>query len=154
LNRQGRQGRQGGIRYDLDSFGMLSFMIEEPDAELDRFAREVIGGAIEVHRILGPGFLEIIYEEALCVELGLRNLLFERQVPVPILYKGVDIGKNRIDLLVGGKLIVEIKTVESLGPIHTAQAISYMKATGFQLALLLNFNTAIMKDGIKRIVRA
>jgi GxxExxY protein len=103
---------------------------------------------------LGPGFLESIYEEALCVELTLRRIAFQRQVPVPIFYKGAAIGQGRLDLLVQGKLVVEIKTVESLAPIHSAQAISYLKATGHQLALLINFNSAVLKDGIKRIIRS
>jgi GxxExxY protein len=132
--------------------GIVPWMNTEPDEELDRLAREVIGAAIEVHRILGPGFLESVYEEALCVELRLRTIPFQRQVPVPIVYKGVAIGQDRLDLLVQGKLIVEIKTVETLAPIHKAQAISYLKATGHILALLINFNTAVLKDGIKRIV--
>ena len=124
----------------------------EPDAELDQLAHEVIGAAIEVHRVLGPGFLESVYEEALCVELKLRTIPFERQVPVPVVYKGIAIGQGRMDLLVRGKLIVEIKTVETLGAIHKAQTISYLKATGHTLALLINFNTTVLKDGIKRII--
>ena len=126
----------------------------EPDEELDRLAHEVIGAALEVHRILGPGFLESVYEEALLVELGLRMIPVQRQVPLPLVYKGVEIGQGRLDLLVQGRLIVEIKTVETLAPIHKAQAISYLKATGLQLALLINFNAAVLKDGIKRIVRS
>jgi GxxExxY protein len=129
-------------------------MNNEPDEELDRLAREVIGAAIEVHRVLGPGFLESIYEEALCVELKLREIPFQRQVPVPVVYKSVAIGQGRLDLLVDGKSIVEIKTVESLARIHHAQAISYLKATGNVLALLINFNSEILKNGIKRIVRS
>ena len=132
--------------------GIVQPMNTEPDEELDRLAHEVIGAAIEVHRILGPGFLESMYEEALCVELKLRGIPFQRQVPVPVSYKGVAIGQSRLDLLVREKLIVEIKTVEALAPIHTAQAISYLKATGHQLAILINFNAAVLKDGIKRIV--
>jgi len=129
-------------------------MNTEPDEELDRLAHEVIGAALEVHRILGPGFLESVYEEALLVELGLRMIPVQRQVPLPLVYKGVEIGQGRLDLLVQGRLIVEIKTVEALAPIHKAQAISYLKATGLQLALLINFNAAVLKDGIKRIVRS
>jgi GxxExxY protein len=129
-------------------------MNTEPDPELDRLAHQVIGAAIEVHRILGPGFLESVYEEALCVELQLRAIPFQRQIPVPVLYKEIAIGHGRLDLLVDGKLIVEIKTVDALAPIHTAQAMSYLKATGHHLALLINFNSAILRDGIKRIVRS
>jgi GxxExxY protein len=127
-------------------------MPPEPDADLDRLAHEVINAAMEVHRILGPGFLESIYEEALCVELGLRSVPFQRQVPLPLTYKGVAIGQSRLDLLVQTKLIVEIKTVDTLAPIHKAQAISYLKATGHRLALLINFNAALLKDGIKRVI--
>jgi GxxExxY protein len=127
-------------------------MISEPDESLDRLAHEVIGAAIDVHRILGPGFLESIYEEALCIELKIRAITFQRQVPVPVVYKGVEIGQGRLDLLVQGKLIVEIKTVETLAAIHTAQSISYLKATGHLLVLLINFNVPVLKDGIKRIV--
>jgi GxxExxY protein len=127
-------------------------MDPEPDESLDRLANEVIGAAIEVHRTLGPGFLESVYEEALCVELKLRKIPCERQVPVPVVYKGVAIGQGRLDLLVDGRLIVEIKTVEALAPIHKAQSISYLKATGYRLALLINFNAAFLKDGIKRII--
>jgi GxxExxY protein len=126
----------------------------EPNQELDRLAYEVIGAAIEVHRILGPGFLESIYEEALCVEIKLRSISFERQVRIPITYKTVTVGRNRLDLLVQGKLIIEIKTVDSLAPIHSAQVISYLKATGYHLALLINFNAPVLKDGIKRIIRS
>jgi len=129
-------------------------MNSEPDTELDRLAHEVIGAAIEVHRILGPGFLECIYEEALCVELNLRSIPFVRQVPVPVAYKGVAIGQGRLDLLISGKMIVEIKAVETLAAIHHAQAISYLKATGHQLALLINFNAALLKDGIKRVIHS
>jgi GxxExxY protein len=112
----------------------------------------VIGAAIEVHRILGPGFLESVYESALCVELGLRAIPFQRQLPIPLFYKGIAVGQGRLDLLVAGKLIIEIKSVEAFSPIHKAQAISYLKATGHQLALLINFHAAVLKDGIKRVI--
>jgi GxxExxY protein len=124
----------------------------EPDAELDGLASAVIGAAIEVHRLLGPGFLESIYEEALLVELGLRGLTVQRQIPISIHYKGVEIGQSRLDLLVEGRLIVEIKAIDSLAAIHQAQVISYLKATGQKLALLINFNVPILKNGIKRVV--
>jgi GxxExxY protein len=146
--------RRQGIRGMRTFTGIVQHMNMEPDEELDRLAHEVIGAAIEVHRILGPGFLESVYEEALIVELGLRTISVQRQVPIPLVYKGVAIGQGRLDLPVQGKLIVEIKTVEALAPIHKAQTISYLKATGLQLALLINFNAAVLKDGIKRIVRS
>jgi GxxExxY protein len=126
--------------------------MKEPGEDLDRLAHAVIGAAIEVHRVLGPGFLECVYEEALCVELRLRDVPFERQVPLAVDYKGYPVGESRIDLLVGGKLVVELKAVDRLGPINSAQVLSYLKATGCQLGLLINFNVLMLKDGIKRIV--
>ena len=108
----------------------------EPDARTDALARRVIGAAIEVHRTLGPGYLEHVYEEAMCVELELRGLPFERQSKIAVRYKGRPIGESRLDLLVAGHLIVELKAVTSIAPIHRAQVLSYLKAT----ALLINFN--------------
>ncbi|MGA3244684.1 MAG: GxxExxY protein [Bacteroidota bacterium] len=124
----------------------------EPDEELDQLARDVIGAAIEVHRVLGPGFLESMYEEALSIELKLRGIPFKRQVSLGVEYKGERVGEGKMDLLVKDALIVELKTVDSLAPIHKAQAISYLKATGYKLALLINFNVPVLKDGIKRII--
>jgi GxxExxY protein len=133
--------------------GYIEIMAEnEPNEELDLLAHEVIGAAIEVHRILGPGYLESVYEAALAVELSLRSIAFERQAPIFLEYKGAPIGEGRLDILVQRKLIVEIKAIEALAAVHKAQAISYLKATGCRLALLINFNSAILKDGIKRII--
>ena len=124
----------------------------EPSEEADQLAHAVIGAALEVHRVLGPGFLESVYEEALCVELGLRGIPFVRQAPVAVDYKGHMVGEARLDILAGGVVVVELKAVEALAPIHSAQAISYLKTTGHQLALLINFNVPLLKQGIKRIV--
>ena len=124
----------------------------EPKEELDRLAHAVIGAAIDVHRELGPGYLESVYEEALCVELRLRGLPFVRQPLVEVAYKGHLVGEARLDLLVGGALIVELKAVETLLPIHTAQVVSYLKATGNHLGLLINFNESKLRDGIRRVV--
>ena len=124
----------------------------EPHITLDRLARTVIGAAIEVHRHLGPGYLESLYEEALSIELGLRHIPFERQKPVAVNYKGHEIGEGRVDLLVGNELLVELKAVEALAPIHKAQVISYLKATGCHLGLLVNFNVPVLKSGIQRVV--
>jgi GxxExxY protein len=124
----------------------------EPDKRADEMAHAVIGAAIEVHRLLGPGFLEGVYEEALCVELMDREIFFERQKEISVLYKERSIGKHRVDLLVGQSLIVELKTVETLADIHKAQVISYLKATRLSLGLLINFNVPILKNGIQRIV--
>ena len=124
----------------------------EPNQRVDRLAREVIGAAIEVHRHLGPGFLESVYEEALVIELTLRGIPFERQRPVPVSYKERNVGEGRVDLLVVQELLVELKAVEALAPIHKAQVISYLKAMGIHLGLLINFNVPVLRAGIQRVV--
>jgi GxxExxY protein len=124
--------------------------IPEQDEEL---AHTIIGAAIEVHRLLGPGFLESIYERALCHELALRGVAFERQKELTVRYKDLDIPGQRLDLLVGRRVIVDLKTVEALAPIHQAQILSYLKTTGLRLGLLINFKVQVLKDGIKRVVR-
>jgi GxxExxY protein len=115
-------------------------------------SNEIIGAAIEVHRQLGPGLLESAYEECLAHEFTLREIPFERQKPLPVIYKGVklDVG-YRLDLLVGGLVVVELKAVEKFAPIHEAQMITYLKLTNCKLGLLLNFNVRLMKNGIKRV---
>jgi GxxExxY protein len=99
-------------------------IIQEPGPELNALARETIGAAIEVHRALGPGFLESVYEEALCLELTDRSISFERQVPVPICYHSRPVGQSQLDLMVAGQLVVELKAVPQILPIHVAQVIS------------------------------
>lgn len=124
----------------------------EPCEQVDKLAYAVIGAAIEVHRLLGPGFLEVVYEQALVMELQLREIPFKRQVVIAVNYKGEAVGEGRLDLLIGDTLIVELKAVNELTPIHSAQVISYLKMTDNQLGLLINFNVPILKDGIKRII--
>ncbi|MCB9894063.1 MAG: GxxExxY protein [Planctomycetes bacterium] len=126
--------------------------MHEPDSDLDALAKAVVDAAFAVHQSLGPGYLESVYEEALCVELELRNIAYESQVPFHVKYRGRRVGEGRLDLLVGGRLVVELKAVESLAPIHKAQLISYLKATGHRLGLLINFNVALIKNGIQRII--
>jgi GxxExxY protein len=126
--------------------------LKEPDADLDRYAHRVVGAALEVHRTLGPGYLESIYEQALCAELLQRAIPFRRQVPVAVHYKGTVVGRNQLDLLVCDRLIVELKAVEALAPIHTAQMRSYLKATGLMLGLLINFNMPLLQQGVRRII--
>ena len=125
---------------------------EEPSVELDRLAHRVIGAAIEVHRLLGPGFLEAVYEEALCIELALRGLPFARQIPIGVEYKGQKVGEARLDLLVDTSLVVELKAVECIAPIHVAQTLSYLKATRLRLGLLITFNATTLQRGIKRVI--
>lgn len=107
---------------------------------------------MEVHRTLGAGFLESVYEKALAIELNLRGIPFEQQAPVSLNYKGRPVGKAKLDLLVGNRLVVELKAVEDFHPVHQAQVINYLKASGLELGLLINFNVPLLKDGIKRIV--
>jgi GxxExxY protein len=125
----------------------------EPSQEIDSVAREVIGAAIEVHRVLGPGFVESIYEEALCVELDHQKVPFARQVPVAIEYRSHAIGQARLDLLVADCLIVELKAVPQLLPLHMTQVISYLKAARQPLGLLINFHVAVLQSGVRRVVR-
>jgi len=113
----------------------------------------VIGAAIEVHRHLGPGLLESIYEAALAFELSERGLAVERQKPVPLAYKGLKFDEGfRIDLLVAGEVVVELKCVDAVLPIHEAQVLSYLKLAGLRTGLLLNFKSPVLKQGIKRFV--
>ena len=125
---------------------------KEPSQELDQLAHAVIGAAIEVHRLLGAGFLESVYEEALCIELQLRGIPFASQVAVALNYKGRIVGQGKLDLLIGNSLVVELKAVDTLAPIHSAQVISYLKVTGHQLGLLINFNETVLKHGIRRVI--
>jgi GxxExxY protein len=114
--------------------------------------RQVIGCAMEVHRLLGPGLLERIYEEALCYELSLAGLAFERQTPFKLRYKEIELPEQRLDLLVDGLIVVELKSVERVPDIYLAQMVSYMRSLDVPLGLLLNFNCALLKDGIYRRV--
>ncbi len=111
----------------------------------------IIGCAIEVHRQLGPGLLESSYEEALCVELADAGLRFQRQLAVPLFYKGRPIAEHRLDLVVEGQVVVEIKSVERLEPVFLAQVLTYLRASSCRLGLLVNFNVPVLKGGIKRV---
>lgn len=116
----------------------------------DKLTEQIIGAAIEVHRILGPGLLESIYEEALCYELSLRRITFERQKEVDVIYKDKVIKGQRLDLIVNNEVIVEIKSVRKLEDIFTAQVLSYLKSTGLKRALLINFGESRLVEGVKR----
>ncbi len=118
---------------------------------LEELTEAIIGAAIEVHRHLGPGLLESAYEQCLCHELTARNISFKRQVEMPVQYKGalVDCG-YRIDILVEDAVILELKAVDKIIPIHEAQVMTYMKLSGKKVGILMNFNTRMMKDGIVR----
>ena len=121
--------------------------------QINDMTREVIGAAMVVHRALGPGLLESAFEECLCYELGLRALHFERQKALPVLFKEVRLDCGyRLDLLVSNTVVVEVKAIEALLPIHEAQVLTYLKLGGWNVGLLINFNVPALKDGIKRIV--
>jgi GxxExxY protein len=122
--------------------------------EHDELSSRVIGAAIEVHKELGPGLSEFLYQQALCREMELRNIPFQKQVTFDVLYKGEKIGETRVDLLIDGQLILELKSCEALAPVHRAQCITYLGITGLRVALLINFNVPILNDGIKRVVRS
>ena len=121
--------------------------------DINQLTDLVIGTAIEVHRALGPGLLESTYEMCLCRELALRQISFERQKPIPVVYKGIKLDCGyRADVVVDGRLLVEIKSVEALLAIHDAQLLSYLKLGGWKVGLLINFNVQLLKSGIRRRV--
>src|ERR1700719_3851302 len=119
----------------------------------NKITEAIIASAIEVHRALGPGLLESTYEMCLCRELSIREIRFERQLPIPVEYKGVKLDCGyRADLLVEGSVLVEIKAIDSLLSIHDAQLLSYLKLGGWQIGLLINFNVELLKHGLRRRV--
>jgi len=126
----------------------------EPSKEIDELAQRVIGAALEVHRALGPGYQESIYEEALVFELMQMGIRFERQKPFRVDYKGHAVGEGRVDLLVEEKLIVELKATDRMHPVYKAQVISYLKATSCQVGLLINFNESLLRTGIQRVIHS
>jgi GxxExxY protein len=119
----------------------------------DELSNEIIGATIEVHRGLGPGLLESAYEECLCYEFDAREIRYERQKPLPVAYKGkkLDCG-YRLDMVVNDLVILELKAVDQILPIHNAQVLTYLKLSGLKLGMLINFNVTVLKNGIKRIV--
>ncbi len=122
---------------------------EAPQREVTEL---IIGAAIEVHRLMGPGLLESVYQQSLQIELTLRGIRFEAQVPVPLAYKGRGLGAPlKLDLLVQGVVIVEIKALQALEPVHAAQLLTYLRLTGLSSGLLLNFNEVTLKQGIQRV---
>jgi GxxExxY protein len=126
--------------------------LPEPDRAIDDVARNVVDAALEVHRTLGAGFAEGVYEHALAIELALRGIKCERQVPIAVTYKGHEVGEGRLDLLVEDCLVVELKAVETLLPVHVAQVVSYLRATQRCLALLMTFNVRQFRDGLRRVI--
>lgn len=126
---------------------------ESTEGEKDELSREVIGAATEVDRALGPGLVESACEECLCHELTLREVAFERQVPQPPTFKGIKLECGyRLALVVRRRLIVEVKAVEALHPIHTARLLTYLKLSGIRVGLLMTFHSVVLKDGLRRLV--
>jgi GxxExxY protein len=130
--------------------GISNYSVTE--MELNKITEKIIGCGIEVHRELGAGLLESIYESALCIELKNHGLKYERQKTIPVEYKGCKIGEFRIDLLVENSVVVELKSVERFDPVFEAQILSYMKLGNYKIGLLMNFNSRLLKDGIKRYI--
>jgi GxxExxY protein len=119
----------------------------------EQVTAEIIGAAIEVHRVLGPGLLESVYEECLCHELSLRQITLKRQVPLLMQYKGVALDCGyRVDMIVADTVVLELKCIETLLPIHEAQLLTYLKLSRKPVGLLINFNVPVLKDGIRRRV--
>ncbi len=130
----------------------LWYKILKMNEKINAVTEKIIGCAIEVHRHLGPGLLESIYEEALIIEFELTGLRCKRQVIIPVIYKGRTIGEHRLDLLVEDMVIVELKSVERTDPVFEAQLLTYLKLTGKKIGLLINFNNRLLKDGIQRLI--
>jgi GxxExxY protein len=119
--------------------------------ETEDLATRVIGCCIDVHRALGPGLLEKIYARAVCIELDHTEIQYQREKEIPVTYRGELLCQQRLDIVVADQIIVEIKSVEHLNPVHRAQLTSYLRISKIRLGLLLNFNVAILQDGIKRV---
>jgi len=121
--------------------------------DINKLSSKIIGVAIEVHKVLGPGLLESAYEECICYELNLRGFSLERQKPLAVRYKGIKLDCGyRLDVVVENAIILELKSCERIEPIHKAQLLTYLKLSGLHLGLVLNFNVPVMRDGIVRIV--
>ena len=139
--------------HEEDPFSRRTMLLASPlSIEEERVIHQVIGSAISVHRALGPGFFESVYRNALCIELEKRNLKYERERPIEVIYDGIPISGQRIDLIVGGLIIVELKAVSRIEDIHRAQLISYLRTTGLRGGLVINFRVRVLRDGLRRIV--
>ncbi|MBI4476371.1 MAG: GxxExxY protein [Acidobacteria bacterium] len=128
------------------------YSLEPVPSATEDIGSRVIGCAIDVHRALGPGYLEHLYRRALCVELTESGLTYEIEKQITINYKGTIVGIHRLDLIIENCVLLELKAVESLAYVHKAQVLSYLRASGLRLGLLINFNVGVLKDGIRRIV--
>jgi GxxExxY protein len=121
------------------------------NSDLNQLTYKIIGAALEVHRMLGPGLLESSYRKCLCRELSVRGIPFEKELPLPLEYKGIRLDCGyRMDIVVARLVIVEVKSVEALAPIHDAQLLTYLRIGGYRVGLLMNFNVIVLKSGIHR----
>ncbi|MEX2387799.1 MAG: GxxExxY protein [Phycisphaeraceae bacterium] len=151
MNHKGHEEHKGR-KAMRETRGVAHHGESKVDPAIEAFAHQAIGAAIEVHRELGPGFLESTYERALSIELSMRNIPHACQHPLSVKYKGRDVGEGRIDVLVARQLVVELKTVDTFTPVHEAQVVSYLRTLNLPLGLLLNFNSTVLKEGIRRII--
>jgi GxxExxY protein len=151
MNHEDREDHEG---HEVDPFSKTySMRVPSPlSVEAERAMTETIGCAIAVHRALGPGFLESIYRRAMCLELAAANLPFELERAVSVRYRDVEISGQRVDLIVAGLIVVELKAVIRLDEVHRAQVISYLRTTGLRGGLLINFRVSVLRNGIRRIV--
>jgi GxxExxY protein len=135
----------------METDGRTAREIDTPIVrEAEDLTQRIIGCAIEVHRHLGPGLLKSAYEGAMCVELSDTGLRYQCQVPLPVIYKGHAVGEHRIDLIVDDAMVVELKSVERFDPVFEAHVLTYLRVTGKKVGLLINFNSRLLKDGVKR----
>ena len=126
---------------------------DEPNNELNELSRIIVDAAFKVHSTLGPGLLESVYEACLCHEISKRGVVVARQVEVPVIYDGLALGNAfRIDILVDDKIVVELKAVDKINNLHEAQLLTYLKLTDRKLGLIINFNSSLIKNGIKRMI--
>ena len=147
MDRRRRQAEDNGMETNQQK------QVRSHAAEFDELSRRVIGCALEVHRLLGPGLLESTYEQCLAYELRRAEIPFRLQAPLPVEYKEIHLDCGyRVDVLVDDRLIVELKATDGFAPIHEAQLLTYMKLAGIRTGLLINFNVKRLKDGIKRMV--
>jgi GxxExxY protein len=126
----------------------------EPPKHVDEVAHRVIGAALAVHRILGAGFTENVYENALCLELEARGIAYARQLRIPLFYRGEEVGAHVLDVLAEDAVVVELKAIEMFGPVHVAQINAYLRATGKRIGLLINFNVPLLRDGLRRVIHS
>ena len=146
-HREHRDQLDGSTASDRETFFDFE---EEPDPALNRITNAIIGCAIAVHRTLGPGFLESVYENAMAIEMTKRGIRFVKQARFDVLYEGHSVGEGRLDFLVEDEIVLELKAIEAVLPVHKAIVFSYLKATGKRLAIVINFHSKVLKDGIRR----